>query len=136
MTDWLNLLQGASFVGLLIVTTYAGLQRGNMASLKESLEAVRADNADLRQRVEDRDVKLAEERDARLNERAQDREKIAKLQEAVDVLRSTVTGETHLVTLEDLVTHMNEVLVQHHESAMTELHGLKDALDKLAEGRP
>jgi uncharacterized protein YlxW (UPF0749 family) len=136
VNDWLNVLQGASFVGLLIVTTYAGLQRGNMASLKESLEAVRADNADLRQRVEDRDGKLAEERDVRATERATDRERIGKLQEAVDVLKSTVTGETHLVTLEDLVTHMNEVLVQHHESAMTELHALKVSLDKLAEGRP
>lgn len=131
MSDWLNLLQGASFVGLLIVTTYAGLQHGNMASLKESLEAVRADNADLRQRVEDRDDKLSEERDQRARERSQDNAKIAKLEEAVDVLRSTVTGEAHLVALENLVTHMNEVLVQHHESAMPELHELKVALDRL-----
>lgn len=121
MDEWLAILQGASFVGLLIVTTVAGLQRGQVQNLKASLEGVRGDNADLRQRVEDRDVMLMDERTTRGLERTADQAKIAELQSAVAVLRDTVTAEVHWVTVEGQVEELQAQLANHHRDAMARL---------------
>lgn len=131
--SWLAVLQGASFVGLLIVTTFAGLQRGQTQNLKATVAGLRGDRDDLTERLDRRDGELAEEKTQRQREREADGKQIAKLEEAVSVLRSTVTGETHLVTLEDLVTHMNEVLVTHHEAAMVKLDALEKAVNHIRE---
>lgn len=130
MDDWLKLLQGASFVGLLIVTTFAGLQRGQVQNLKGTIDGLRGDRDDLNIRLEARDRELTEERAQRASERAEDLRNIGELQSAVQTLSRTVTGEAHLVALEDLVTHLKTALDQHHEAAMANLEQIRDLLDR------
>jgi chromosome segregation ATPase len=128
MDSWLAILQGASFVGLLIVTTVAGLQRGQVQNLKATIEGLRGDRDDLSDRLDRRDSELGEERSRRADERHMDQAKIAELTSAVNVLRETVTGETHLVALEGAVGDMAAALARHHGDAMGGVQRLEDAL--------
>lgn len=131
MDEWLAILQGASFVGLLIVTTVAGLQRGQVQNLKATIEGLRGDRDDLTERLDRRDAELAEERASRTAERTKDQQQIAKLSEAVDVLRATVTGEAHLVALEGSLADLTTSLATHHGDAMDGLQRLENALAEL-----
>lgn len=133
ITDWLSTLQGASFVGVLIVTTFAGLQRGQIQNLKESQAGLRGDRDDLNLRFERSQEDLADERAVRVRETSERDKKIAELTSAVEVLRATVTGEAHLVTIEGQVGDMAANLAQHHIDAMAGMGRLEQALSGLAD---
>lgn len=119
MNDWLNLLQGASFVAVLLSGTWIGLQRGQIANANKSIEGLRGDRDDLNARLEQRDEKHAEqllERDAQL---AAANARLVDLEAEVSALRKTVTGEIHLTVIEGLIRDVATALGTHHTEAMT-----------------
>ena len=126
MNDWLNVLQLATLIGLAVVSTYVGIQRARSKDQDERIEGLRGDRDDLQARVEARDRMIAEEREARLLERSADYAQIARLNEAVEVLKETVTGEVHWTAVEGL-------LASHHDEAMVRLQRIEAALQRLSE---
>lgn len=129
--DWLNLLQGASFVGLLIVSTYSGIQASRVKGLRDRIEDLQGDRDDLATRVEARDAAHTEERHAWGGERAALVQKAKDAEEEVAALRRTVTGEAHLTIIEGLIMELTRALASHHESSMGESTQIRALLGKL-----
>lgn len=107
MVEWTSLLQSALVVGVIVAGAFAGLQRGTIQSL-------RGDNSDLRQRLDDRD-----------KERAEDRGRIAELETAVRVLQDTVTAK-------DAIADLKGALNEHHGESMVELVAIRSAVERKA----
>lgn len=112
--DWLNALQGTLAVALVVTTGLLGLQQGTVRTLRGS-------NGDLRSSVGDLEREREILRETIATERTETTSKIAELQSAVEVLGKTVTGEAHLVALQDMLDH-------HHTESMTALNEIKAAL--------
>jgi len=105
--DWTGILQSALVVGVIVAGAFAGLQRGTIQSL-------RGDNSDLRQRLDDRD-----------KERAEDRGRIAELETSVRVLQDTVTAK-------DAIADLQVSLNAHHGESMGELTAIREAVERKA----
>lgn len=129
--DWLNLLQGASFVGLLVVSTYSGIQQSRVKGLRDRIEDLQGDRDDLAARVDARDKLHGEEKHAWTGERAALVQKATDAEKEVEALRRIVTGEAHLTILEGLMMDLSRALASHHDSAMGQSSQIKALLTKL-----
>lgn len=132
-SSWLDLLRNAFFIGGIVAFTWIGIQRGQIKGLKDSVEGLRGDRDDEKERVRARDAVLTQERKERAQERQEDMAKIANLEAAVDTLRATVTGEAHLVALEGSLAGMADALGAHHADAMKGLDRIEAALVRVEE---
>lgn len=122
--DLLEIAQAASFLGLLIVTTFAGLQRAQLQSVREQL-------TDFRGEVADKDRRYDEQTALR----AADAKRITDLEAEVAALRRTVTGEAHLVVIEGSIGDLSRSLTEHHKDAMGGLGRVEAAILRLANER-
>jgi chromosome segregation ATPase len=113
---WLN-----TVLIVLALATAAGfgLQRGDRGNLKEQLEEFRAEVADKDRRLADKDRsltekdRLLEDAAAEIERQQRDAEvKAESLRRDMEALARMVTGEAHLVALE-------QKLDEHHEAAAT-----------------
>lgn len=112
--DWLNLLQVGAAVGLLVVGGFAGLQRGTILNLRETVTDLRGRRDDLE---DDRDA-LKADLEA---ERKANAAKVAELQGAVRMLTDTVTAK-------DAIDDLTSRLDQHHLESMSVLGDIRQAL--------
>lgn len=129
--DWLNLLQGASFVGLLIVSTYSGIQQSRVKGFKDRIADLQGDRDDLATRIEARDLAHAEEKHGWAGERSAYMQRLKDAEEEVAALRRTVTGEAHLTIIEGLIMDLTRALASHHDSTMGQSSQIKALLTKL-----
>lgn len=131
MTEWFDFLktasQAASFVAILIVTTFATMQRGTVKSQKETIEGLRGDRDDMETRLENRDRLHAEELARRDGQLEAATKRISDLEAEVAALGRTVTGEVHLTVIEGLISDLSHSLAAHHAEAMAGLAAMQQA---------
>ena len=101
--DYLNLLQIGSVVGLIVAGGFAGLQRGTILNLRETVTDLRGRRDDLER------------------ERKEKTAKIAELEGAVRVLTDTVTAK-------EAIDGLGKRLDQHHVESMKVLTDIRQAL--------
>lgn len=131
MTEWFEFLknasQAASFVAILIVTTFATMQRGQLKTNKETIEGLRGDRDDMEARLENRDRTHVEELAKRDGELAAAEKRISDLESEVAALGRTVTGEVHLTVIEGLISDLSHSLAAHHGEAMAGLNAMQES---------
>jgi predicted nuclease with TOPRIM domain len=111
---WLNLIQIASVVGLIVAGGFAGLQRGSIMNLRETVADLRGRRDDLEKDREE----LTKDLD---RERQEKSAKIAELEGAVRVLTDTVTAK-------EAITDLQSRLDVHHKESMAVLTAIQKAL--------
>lgn len=123
--DWLNALQGTLAVALVVTTGLLGLQQGTVRTLRGSNGDLRSSVGDLEREREILRTTIATERTDNTAQiaaiKSDSATQIAELKSAVEVLGKTVTGEAHLVALQDMLDH-------HHTESMTALNAIQQAL--------
>ena len=112
--DYLNLLQIGSVVGLIVAGGFAGLQRGTILNLRETV-------TDLRGRRDDLERDRSELAADLERERKEKTAKIAELEGAVRVLTDTVTAK-------EAIDGLGKRLDQHHVESMKVLTDIRQAL--------
>jgi uncharacterized membrane-anchored protein YhcB (DUF1043 family) len=114
--DWLNALQAALFVAVLVAGAFIGLQQGTIRTL-------RATNNDLRARRDDLEKDRAE--------LTQDRERDAK---RISDLEGSVRTLTNTVTAKDAIADLTARLEQHHTESMEVLTAIQQGISGRASG--
>lgn len=117
---WLNALQAALFVAVLVAGALIGLQQGTIRTL-------RGTNADLRDRRDDLEKDRAELTSDLTRERAEKAKKIADLEGAVRTLMDTVTAK-------DAIEDLSGRLTQHHTESMEVLTKIERGLASSGRG--
>ena len=118
--DFLNALQAALFVGVLVAGALIGLQQGQIRTLRST-------NADLRARRDDLEKDRDELTKDLERERKQNASKIADMEGAVRVLTDTVTAK-------DAIANLSERLEQHHSESMEVLNAIRQGITRTKGG--
>lgn len=112
--DWLNALQAALFVAVLVAGAFIGLQQGTIRTLRGTVTDLRGRRDDLEK---DRD-ELSRDLET---ERKQNAAKIADMEGAVRVLTDTVTAK-------EAIDSLSTRLDQHHVESMEVLQAIAQSL--------